>query len=62
MKFIVYVETGKVGSRCEDEIDVPDEDLEGLTGLARDRVIEEYAIEVKNEICQWGWYPAEDGE
>lgn len=42
------------------EIEVPDEELAGLSDEARDTCIHEWVeAEVNNQV-QWGWEPAED--
>jgi hypothetical protein len=58
-KFVAYVETNKIGSRCLSEFEIPDEDLEGLDELAREKVLEEWAHNAlfASGLCTWGWAP-----
>lgn len=58
MKILVHVQTNKVGSKCEDEIDIPDEELEGLTDEEVESAIEEQAKEAAFNMLEWGWKKA----
>lgn len=55
-KFTMYVETNYVGSRSERDFEVPDEDLEDVEGVARDQLIEEYALDARDAAMSWGWF------
>lgn len=55
MKITVYVATNKVGSETSDEIEVPDEELDGLSEEAREARIEAEAREWLFENIEWGW-------
>jgi hypothetical protein len=44
-RFTAYVETKKVGSRCETDFDVDDEELERLTADERTDKVQAYALE-----------------
>lgn len=59
MKVKVYAETNRVGSRIETEIEIPDEDIEGLEGYEREKVIDEYAHDALPNLMNWGWYEEE---
>ena len=41
MKYTFYASTGYVNSMREEEIDIPDEELEGLSDLEKDEYIRE---------------------
>lgn len=41
MKIHVYIQTNKVGSECEDEIEIDDSEMEGMTETEREKYIEE---------------------
>lgn len=45
MKFTAHVATPKVGSETTVDFDIDDEDLEGLDEEARDKMIDECAME-----------------
>ncbi len=62
MKLTVYAETQYIGSRDTEDIEVPDEELEGLEGMERDKVIEEYAKDALWNLVEWGWYNTEEGQ
>lgn len=55
MKISVYVATNKIGSDITDEIEVPDEELDGLTAEQREARIESEAREWLFENIEWGW-------
>lgn len=58
MKLKVYVSTDRVGSRVEREIDIDDEDLEGLDDSERQSYLEEIAKEEMFNLFEWGWEEA----
>jgi hypothetical protein len=60
MKVTVYVSTGFVGSRREEEIEIDDEDIAGMTEQERDDYIDDQAREVLWELINWGWEPVEE--
>jgi hypothetical protein len=55
MKITVYAMTNRVGSRNETEIEVPDEDLEGMDEDEQARTLEAIAKEAMWEMIEWGW-------
>jgi hypothetical protein len=54
-KINVYARTDNVGSKVSREIEVPDEDLEGLEDHERAKYINEHAKDVAFELFEWGW-------
>ncbi len=54
-KFRVWVATNKVGSKCEDTFEIPDEDLAGLVLGDRQDAIEEQAQEALTSMYDYGW-------
>jgi len=38
-----------------DEIEVPDEDFEGMTDEEREKVIDEIVADAVNNVVSWGW-------
>lgn len=59
-RFKVSVSTNKVGSRCEREFEVDDEDLEDLNEQEHDALVDEYARDVMFDMIDWGWDRVED--
>lgn len=37
------------------EVEVDDEELEGLSGTSRDKAIEDVVQDEVNNVVQWGW-------
>jgi len=64
MKVKVYVATNRIGSKVEEVIDVPDEDLDGLTDAERAQLVNEYAqAEVFDSgMFEWGWEPVAESD
>lgn len=54
MKVQAYVSVGFIHDR-RDEIEIPDEELEGKTGDEREDVISDYVREWAMEHVEWGW-------
>lgn len=52
---------GYVGRRPKHTCEIPDEDLEGLSDAARDRVINEYVRQEFENRVTYGW-KIEDGK
>jgi len=56
-KYKFYVSTGYVGSRCEEVIDIPDEELEGLSEKEVDKYIyENYYKDWLENNADMGFY------
>jgi len=55
MKFKVWVSTGLVGSKRETIVEIPDNDIEGLTARARNYIIEEDCKEAMFEMIEWNF-------
>jgi hypothetical protein len=51
MRLKIYVSTNKVGSLCEDIIDIDKEDWE----IMDDREKNEFVLEQLMSIMDWGW-------
>jgi hypothetical protein len=51
----VSVSTDKVGSRCTREIQIDDEEFEGMTDFDRDEEIEEIARAYMLGMVNWDW-------
>jgi len=54
-KFILYVRTNKVGSKCEMELDLPDEDALNEDGTVNAEAVDEMAREYLSNLMEWGW-------
>ena len=54
-KFEFTIETRYVGSTVRETVEIPDEELEDLEGYSRDRVIEEYYEEWRDNEIDGGW-------
>lgn len=59
MKVIGFVATNRVGSKVKFEVEIPDEELEGLTEIERERWIGESVQDVMWDHVDWGWEEAE---
>lgn len=57
MKVTFWVATDRIGSKCERTIEIPDEELEGLTPDEQEDLIEEYGKEEIWWMAEWGWNP-----
>ena len=55
MKLIVNVRTRFIKSQDQMEIEISDEDLEGLTQEERDAEIEKQAKEAMFSMIEWDW-------
>jgi hypothetical protein len=55
MKIKVHLSIGYVTADQEDTIDVPDEELEGLSDTMKDKVIEEWVQEWANNYIETWW-------
>jgi hypothetical protein len=55
MKVTFWIQTNKIGSRCESVQDIPDEDLEGLSRQERDKYLEEWGKDTIWNMAEWGW-------
>lgn len=54
-KFEVWLATWRVGSKETAEVEIPDEDLEGLGGEERERFICEWMEGEIHQLYEWGW-------
>ena len=61
MKYIVAAEIMRIGCDFEEEFEIPDEELEGLSDAAREKLEEEYAHDTLfgGGFISWGWRKAE---
>lgn len=55
-KFVFYVSTNVVGSKQEEVVEIPDEELEGLNEEERNKVVEEYYKDWLGNYSDIGWY------
>ena len=54
MKIKITVQTDKIGSKCETEIDIDEEQ-----GSATQEELEEYALEAMFGMIEWNWTKVE---
>lgn len=59
MEIKVFLSIGLVGKQ-EDVIEVPDEELEGLSEEARGNVLDEYARDWAHNYIEYGWRPPQE--
>jgi hypothetical protein len=59
MKVEVWVATYKVGSKCSDTIEIPEEELEGMDEKQRAQHIEDSARDAIWNMADWGWREVE---
>lgn len=55
MKFLLYVETGFVGCRHEEEIEIDDEEYNDMTEEDRNKWLSESAQEFMFGCIEYGW-------
>jgi hypothetical protein len=55
MKIIGWITTDYAGCVYEEEIEIPDEDLEDMTSEERNDYLEELVKEVVFQNIDWGW-------
>ncbi|HGM3507339.1 TPA: hypothetical protein ACKOR7_001915 [Clostridioides difficile] len=61
MKINVYVKTNRVGSGCELELEIDDDDLKDMSDEEREYYIDEIAWDYAFEnLIDWDWYEVED--
>lgn len=58
MKLSVWACTNKVGSKSLREIEIDDEELEGMTEEEREKYIDEYCQDEMRQMIEWGWSEA----
>lgn len=62
VKLKLYVSTGIVGSEREEIIEIPDEELEGLTGNEKEEVFQEEFDTFMANHCDFGWFVLDEEE
>lgn len=55
MKFILYVGTGFVGCKHEDEIEIDDDEYNDMTESERTAYLDSVAQEFMNDRIEYGW-------
>jgi hypothetical protein len=55
MKVKAHIRTDKVGSKVEDIIEIPDEELEGYSEADQTEIIDTYVMEWVWNHAEWGW-------
>ena len=55
MKIKAFVSTKYIGSKVEDEIEIPDDELEDLSPEEREKAIQETVMEWMYQNIDWGW-------
>ncbi|HIE0298016.1 TPA: DUF7167 family protein [Clostridioides difficile] len=61
MKINVCVKTNKVGSDCELELEIDDDDLKDMSDEEREDYIDKIAWEyVFESLIDWNWYEVKD--
>jgi stress-induced morphogen len=61
MRVTGWVMTNKIGSKVEFDVEIWDEDVEGMTDVERDDAISEAVREAMFERIEWGWKEAVRG-
>ena len=59
-KFTITLSIGLVGCEREVDIEIPDEDIEGMSDEEVSRVVDEWARDEVDNMIEWGWTRAED--
>jgi hypothetical protein len=57
MKIKIIVRFLSDSNTCDNVLDIPADDLEGLTGEERDKLLEDLAKEMVWKNVEWGWKP-----
>jgi hypothetical protein len=58
-----YISTNVVGSKREEIIEIPDEELEGKSdGEKDDYIWEKYYLDFLNNNCDYGWYETDEND
>lgn len=61
MKITVFAKTNKVGSTSENEIDIDDDDLKGMSNEEKEEHINKIALEyILESVIEWGWDESEN--
>ncbi|HBG7056104.1 TPA: hypothetical protein KQ981_003004 [Clostridioides difficile] len=61
MKINVHVKTNKIGSDCELEFEIDDDDLKDISDEEREDYIDKIAWDyVFENFIDWNWYEVED--
>lgn len=55
MKIKIWIKLNLQGCRIEDELEIPDEELEGLTDREREQYIDENAKDYLFGFLDYGW-------
>ncbi|CCL32396.1 TPA: hypothetical protein KOB88_001822 [Clostridioides difficile] len=60
MKINICVKTNKVGSECEYELEIDNDDLEDMSEEEREEYINKIALDYALEsLIDWNWYEIE---
>ncbi|EGT3945307.1 TPA: hypothetical protein KOR49_002200 [Clostridioides difficile] len=60
MKINICVKTNKVGSECEYELEIDDDDLKDMSEEEREEYINKIALDYALEsLIDWNWYEIE---
>lgn len=60
MKINIYVKTNKIGSECEYELEIDDDDLKDMSEEEREEYINKIALDYALEsLIDWNWYEIE---
>ena len=55
MEIKVWVCTNRVGSKCERNVQIDDEDFEGMDEQEKEIYIENYCQDELWDMIEWGW-------
>jgi hypothetical protein len=61
-KYTFYCSTGFVGSLTEEVIEIPDEELEGLSDKEKEKLLLDYWWDFMANNCDFGWYETDEDE
>ena len=59
MKMKIKVRTSKVGSEVSKIVEIPDEDMVGMSKYEKESYLTDYARDELNSLMEWGWEEVE---
>ncbi|NIA16075.1 MAG: hypothetical protein GWP08_18600 [Nitrospiraceae bacterium] len=60
MKLIAWIRTNRIGSKCEDKVDIEDDELDDLGESQAEAVLDGIACEAIWNVAEWGWRLEDD--
>jgi hypothetical protein len=61
-KYVFYYSIGFANAKQREVVDIPDEEIEGLSEDEREAMLEQRFQDWASNFRDFGWWPAEDDE